>query len=224
MAADSGGTSGLVPHARLILLRRAPLSQINALIVAGQWWRLLTPAFLHGNLMHLVVNSYSLNNLGPTVERTAGWAGRERSPSDRLQPAQRQAGQPWGQEREHTRWGILRVPWGRRRAALRALLPTRSAQSPLEPCIDRTMHEGWLPHTHPATRCQRHPLSLPPAAPAASCSCTWRRPWRATWPPSTAARRPRWAPLAPSSASAAPWPCTSTATSGTRSCMGGEGG
>ncbi|KAL4426848.1 hypothetical protein ABPG77_006634 [Micractinium sp. CCAP 211/92] len=46
--------------------------KINALIVAGQWWRLLTPAFLHGNLMHLVVNSYSLNNLGPTVERTAG--------------------------------------------------------------------------------------------------------------------------------------------------------
>lgn len=49
-----------------------PAPQINALIVAGQWWRLLTPAFLHGNLMHLVVNSYSLNNLGPTVERTAG--------------------------------------------------------------------------------------------------------------------------------------------------------
>lgn len=49
-----------------------PHTQINSLILAGQWWRLLTPAFLHGNLMHLVVNSYSLNNLGPTVERTAG--------------------------------------------------------------------------------------------------------------------------------------------------------
>lgn len=47
-------------------------TQINALILAGQWWRLLTPAFLHGNIMHLVVNSYSLNNLGPMVEGTAG--------------------------------------------------------------------------------------------------------------------------------------------------------
>lgn len=46
--------------------------KVNALVVAGQWWRLLTPAFLHGNLMHLAVNCYSLNNLGPPVEGAAG--------------------------------------------------------------------------------------------------------------------------------------------------------
>eukprot|EP00887_Chlorella_sp_A99_P005656 scaffold1.g5656.t1 len=38
--------------------------KINQLIVMGQWWRLLTPVFLHGGLAHLVVNSISLNNLG----------------------------------------------------------------------------------------------------------------------------------------------------------------
>jgi hypothetical protein len=49
----------------------APL-QVNALILAGQYWRLLTPAFLHGSITHLAVNCFSLNNLGPTVEATAG--------------------------------------------------------------------------------------------------------------------------------------------------------
>ena len=46
--------------------------QANALIHAGQWWRLITPAFLHGGLSHLLVNMYSLNSLGPVVETTAG--------------------------------------------------------------------------------------------------------------------------------------------------------
>ena len=47
-------------------------SQINALILQGQWWRLMTPAFLHGNLIHLAVNCYSLNNLAPVVEGVGG--------------------------------------------------------------------------------------------------------------------------------------------------------
>jgi membrane associated rhomboid family serine protease len=46
--------------------------QANPLVAAGQWWRLLTPAFLHANLAHLAVNSYSLNNLGPPVEAATG--------------------------------------------------------------------------------------------------------------------------------------------------------
>src|SRR5947199_6411339 len=32
----------------------------NALISARQWWRLVTPIFLHGGLLHFAVNSYSL--------------------------------------------------------------------------------------------------------------------------------------------------------------------
>ena len=35
-------------------------------------WRLVTPALLHGGLLHLLVNSYSLNALGPNVEALLG--------------------------------------------------------------------------------------------------------------------------------------------------------
>jgi membrane associated rhomboid family serine protease len=46
--------------------------KVNSLIAAGQWWRLATPALLHGSLTHLAVNCYSLWNLAPTVERLTG--------------------------------------------------------------------------------------------------------------------------------------------------------
>ena len=46
--------------------------QSNAAIASGQWWRLITPAFLHGNLVHLAVNNLSLNNLGPILETVSG--------------------------------------------------------------------------------------------------------------------------------------------------------
>lgn len=46
--------------------------KVNSLILAGQYWRLLTPAFLHGDIIHLAVNSSSLNSLGPLLEQTSG--------------------------------------------------------------------------------------------------------------------------------------------------------
>ena len=39
-----------------------------------QWWRFVTPIFLHVNLLHLIVNMYSLWMVGPYVEKLYGSA------------------------------------------------------------------------------------------------------------------------------------------------------
>jgi rhomboid protease GluP len=91
---------GLIPHARfttiVILLINAgfylaeelpglisgagakglPLFQAGAkfgpFIQEGQWWRLLTAGFLHGGLMHLLMNSWVLFDLGAATEESYG--------------------------------------------------------------------------------------------------------------------------------------------------------
>ncbi|WJX68315.1 hypothetical protein P8452_52695 [Trifolium repens] len=47
-------------------------AKVNSLIDKGQLWRLVTSSFLHANIGHLMVNCYSLNSVGPTVERFSG--------------------------------------------------------------------------------------------------------------------------------------------------------
>ena len=47
----------------------ATLDKDNGLILRGQIWRLITPMFLHGSIIHLAVNMFSLFYIGPTVER-----------------------------------------------------------------------------------------------------------------------------------------------------------
>lgn len=51
-------------------------AKVNQLIDEpnNQWWRFVTPIFLHVNLVHLVVNMYGLWSLGPYVERLYGSA------------------------------------------------------------------------------------------------------------------------------------------------------
>ena len=44
----------------------------NALIEGGQWWRLLTSAFLHAGWMHLAFNALALVYVGGLVERLVG--------------------------------------------------------------------------------------------------------------------------------------------------------
>ncbi len=44
----------------------------NSALAAGEYWRLLTTAFLHGGFIHLLVNSYSLYVLGRLIERVLG--------------------------------------------------------------------------------------------------------------------------------------------------------
>jgi rhomboid protease GluP len=40
----------------------------NALILQGQVWRLITPVFLHGSILHLALNMYALVILGRSLE------------------------------------------------------------------------------------------------------------------------------------------------------------
>ncbi|XP_054800363.1 RHOMBOID-like protein 10, chloroplastic isoform X2 [Prosopis cineraria] len=47
-------------------------AKINSLIDKGQLWRLITSSFFHANIWHLMVNCYSLNSVGPTVEIFSG--------------------------------------------------------------------------------------------------------------------------------------------------------
>jgi membrane associated rhomboid family serine protease len=53
---------------------RAFGAKYNTLINKGEWWRLVTPVFIHINWLHLLVNMYSLFMLGPYVERLYGSA------------------------------------------------------------------------------------------------------------------------------------------------------
>jgi rhomboid protease GluP len=43
-------------------------AKINSAITAGQYWRLLTPVFVHGNLMHIAFNMYALYIIGRGIE------------------------------------------------------------------------------------------------------------------------------------------------------------
>jgi rhomboid protease GluP len=50
-------------------------AKLNFLIqTQHQWWRFVTPMFLHINLLHLIVNMYSLWIVGPYVEKLYGSA------------------------------------------------------------------------------------------------------------------------------------------------------
>jgi rhomboid protease GluP len=53
-----------------------PLQQAGAkygpYIRAGQWWRLITAGFLHGGILHLLMNSWVLFDLGAQTEESYG--------------------------------------------------------------------------------------------------------------------------------------------------------
>lgn len=64
-------TGGGTEDQNVLLLYGA---KYNSLINQGEWWRLITPVFIHIGWLHLIVNMYSLFMLGPYVERLYGSA------------------------------------------------------------------------------------------------------------------------------------------------------
>lgn len=47
-------------------------AKVNYLIADGEWWRLITPIFLHIGFLHLTMNSIALYYIGPLIERIFG--------------------------------------------------------------------------------------------------------------------------------------------------------
>lgn len=64
------GTNLLEPDSQSLIRWGA---RVNELIEQGQWWRLVTPMFVHVGLLHLAFNMWALKNLGDFVERLFGF-------------------------------------------------------------------------------------------------------------------------------------------------------
>lgn len=47
-------------------------AKVNTLIMNGEYWRLISPMFLHSDIVHLGINCYSLYIIGTQVERLFG--------------------------------------------------------------------------------------------------------------------------------------------------------
>ena len=45
----------------------------KAMIIAGEYWRILTCGLIHVSFWHLMMNMYSLLNIGIVLERILGW-------------------------------------------------------------------------------------------------------------------------------------------------------
>ena len=70
---SAGSLSMLGPLPGEVLLRFG--AKLNYYIhTQHQWWRFVTPMFIHVNLLHLIVNMYSLWIVGPYVEKFYGSA------------------------------------------------------------------------------------------------------------------------------------------------------
>ena len=66
----NGGRAGLDLDGQTLFDFGAKEAQ--AIFAGGQWWRLITAGFLHGGLLHILMNSWVLFDLGVQVEQAYG--------------------------------------------------------------------------------------------------------------------------------------------------------
>jgi len=69
-SAASGGEGWLAIDGRVLLHFGAKFPPF--ILEAGQWWRLVTAGFLHGGLLHILMNSWALFDLGAQIEEAYG--------------------------------------------------------------------------------------------------------------------------------------------------------
>jgi rhomboid protease GluP len=67
MRGERGGFSGIDVNTLLVFG-----AKFGPAIAGGQWWRLVTAGFLHGGLLHILMNSWVLFDLAPQVEEIYG--------------------------------------------------------------------------------------------------------------------------------------------------------
>nr|AIY60709.1 rhomboid protein Lonja_RBL9 [Lonicera japonica] len=60
------------PDSELFSLPLLYGAKINDLILLGEWWRLVTPMFLHTGILHVALGCWALLNFGPRVCRAYG--------------------------------------------------------------------------------------------------------------------------------------------------------
>jgi membrane associated rhomboid family serine protease len=49
-----------------------PYPMADGAVTGGEWWRLVTPIFMHGSMMHFFFNSFLLVQLGPLTQQLYG--------------------------------------------------------------------------------------------------------------------------------------------------------
>ena len=64
------GASNLISPSTFALVRSGAL--VPVLVTHGDWWRIITYAFLHGGFLHIAFNMSSLTQVGPISEREIG--------------------------------------------------------------------------------------------------------------------------------------------------------
>jgi rhomboid protease GluP len=69
VSSRSGNGGGIDPDGQTLVLFGAKFAP---LISQGQWWRLITAGFLHGGILHILMNMWVLFDLGAQVEEVCG--------------------------------------------------------------------------------------------------------------------------------------------------------